>query len=121
MRETLTQNGLTIEVAETETDVRLEWRGRSSDRQPELFLAPVLREALTRTDEGRRRLVMDFAEMEYMNSSTFTPLVKLLDQAGRGPFRVRLEFSRARRWQGLSFAALRAFETADGRISIHGR
>jgi hypothetical protein len=120
-RETLTSEGLSIEFIESEHEVRLEWRGRSSARQPDVFLVPVLRRALECSEEGRRPVVMDFGAMEYMNSSTFTPLVKMLDQATRGPFHVQLEYSQARRWQALSFSALRAFATADGRVSIHGR
>jgi hypothetical protein len=121
MRETLTNDALSIELLETEAEVRLEWRGRSSDRQPDVFLVPVFQRALERGEDGRRTVVMDFAAMEYMNSSTFTPLVKLLEQAARGAHRVRLEYSQARRWQTLSFSALKAFETTDGRVSIHAR
>lgn len=119
--ETLSSEGLSIEVRETEDEVRLEWRGKSTARQPDLFLVPVLREALERGERGSRAVVMDFGAMEYMNSSTFTPLVKMLDQASRGKLRVRLEYSQARRWQALSFSALRAFETPDGRIAVHAR
>lgn len=119
--ETLSSEGLCIEVRETEDEVRLEWRGKSTARQPDLFLVPVLREALERGERGSRAVVMDFGAMEYMNSSTFTPLVKMLDQASRGQLRVRLEYSQARRWQALSFSALRAFETPDGRIAVHAR
>ena len=119
--ETLSSEGLCIEVRETEDEVRLEWRGKSTARQPDLFLVPVLREALERGERGSRAVVMDFGAMEYMNSSTFTPLVKMLDQASRGKLRVRLEYSQARRWQALSFSALRAFETPDGRITVHAR
>ena len=120
-RETLTSEALCIELIESEHEVRLEWRGRSSSRQPDLFLVPVLRRALECSEAGRRPVVMDFGAMEYMNSSTFTPLVKMLDQAARGPFHVRLEYSLGRRWQALSFSALRAFATDDGRVTIHGR
>ena len=119
--ETLSSEGLCIEVRETQDEVRLEWRGKSTARQPDLFLVPVLRDALERGERGSRAVVMDFGAMEYMNSSTFTPLVKMLDQASRGRLRVRLEYSQARRWQALSFSALRAFETPDGRISVHAR
>jgi hypothetical protein len=59
--------------------------------------------------------------MEYMNSSTFTPVVKMLEQATRGVQKVRLEYSGARKWQALSFSALKSFETSDGRVSSSGR
>lgn len=120
-RESLSDEGLTVELSESEREVRLELRGKSAARQPEAFLVPVLQRAMERGGQGARQVVMDFGAMEYMNSSSFTPLVKLLEQASRGGQRVRLEYSQARRWQVLSFTALRAFETRDGRISFHAR
>ena len=119
--ETLTSNTLTIDLVETENEVRLNWRGKSNDRQPDRFLVPVLRDALQRSEQGRRPVIMDFTAMEYMNSSTFSPLVKMLDQAARGTYRLRLEFSDSRKWQALTFAALKIFETQDGRVSVHAR
>jgi hypothetical protein len=47
--------------------------------------------------------------------------VKALDEAQRAGVPLVLEYSLARKWQALSFSALRTFETQDGRISIHGR
>jgi hypothetical protein len=120
-RETFTQNTLTIELTHSENEVRLDWRGKSNDRQPDAFLVPVMRRALEDSDGGRLPVVLDFSAMEYMNSSTFAPLVRMLDQVARGKWRVRLEYDGARRWQMLNFAALKAFETADGRVSVHAK
>lgn len=121
IREIFTHDTLRIDITETEQEVRLEWRGKSNDRQPERVLAPLMLHSLERCADGARELVLDFQAVEYMNSSTFTPLVKMLEQATRGLQRVRLEYSGARKWQSLSFSALRAFETADGRVSVHAK
>ena len=56
-----------------------------------------------------------------MNSSTFTPIVKALDESRRLAVPVTLEYSLARKWQALSFSALRTFETLDGRIKVRGK
>ena len=119
--QTFTHDTLRIDVLETDGEVRVRWRGKSNDRWPDRVLVPLMQEVLARGDSGRRQVVMDFGEMEYMNSSTFTPIVRLLGQAIQGPHRVRLEYSAARKWQTLSFAALRAFETADGRVTVHAK
>ena len=74
-----------------------------------------------RSDNGRRTVQLDFADIEYMNSSTFSPLVKMLDEATRRGIPVQVFFSQAQRWQALSFSALKAFETKDGKIIIRGR
>ncbi|MFL5318895.1 MAG: STAS domain-containing protein, partial [Myxococcaceae bacterium] len=70
---------------------------------------------------GKRTLILDFSEIEYMNSSTFSPLVKMLDEAARRGVPVRVIYSQTQKWQALSFSALKAFETRDGKISIRAR
>jgi hypothetical protein len=112
---------LALELADGEGGLVMVWRGRSEHREPGRFLVPILQDALTRARETGKQLVLDFTRVEYMNSSTFTPIVKLLDQARRSGVRIALEYSLERKWQGLSFSALRTFETKDGRISVNGR
>ena len=109
-----------LELSSTGEDVVLAWRGRSDEREPGRFLVPVLTDALAAAASAGRRLVLDFTSVDYMNSSTFTPLVKLLDDARRAAVSVLLRYSLARKWQSLSFSALRAFETSDGRVTVHG-
>jgi hypothetical protein len=109
---------LSISVSDTAEEIRLRWQGKSNDREPGRFVVPILQDALSRAKEANKAIAIDFAEMEYMNSSTFTPLVKMLDEANRGGLRVRVEYSQTRKWQTLSFSALKAFETPDGRIAF---
>ena len=116
-----TQGDLTLELAERPGELRLTWRGKSSDRDPSRFLLPVLAAALERARDAALPLVLDFRELAYMNSSTFTPVVKALDESRRLSVPIVLEYSLARRWQALSFSALRTFETLDGRIKVHGK
>lgn len=120
-RETFTSNRLCIELIDGDDVVLLQWRGRSDDREPGQFLVPLMVSALQRCAGGARPLVMDFTAVEYMNSSSFSPLARLLERSAQGNDRVRLEYSQARAWQRLSFSALKAFETRDGRICVHGQ
>ena len=115
------QGELTLELSDTPRELRLTWRGKSADREPSRFLVPVLSDALRRARDARLPLVMDFSELDYMNSSTFTPVVKALDESRRLAVPVVLEYSLARKWQALSFSALRTFETLDGRIKVNGK
>ena len=116
-----TQGDLTLELAEAPRELRLTWRGTSADREPSRFLVPVLTAALERAREAALPLVLDFRELDYMNSSTFTPVVKALDESRRLSVPIVLEYALARRWQALSFSALRTFETLDGRIKVNGK
>ncbi len=115
------QNDLTLELTETPRELRLTWRGKSADREPSRFLVPVLSDSLRRARDARLPLVMDFSDLDYMNSSTFTPVVKALDESRRLSVPVVLEYSLSRKWQALSFSALRTFETLDGRIKVSGK
>ncbi len=115
------QGDLTLELRESSGELRLAWRGKSADREPGRFLVPVLSEALERARNRGVPLVMDFCALDYMNSSTFTPVVKALDESRRLAVPVVLEYSLSRKWQALSFSALRTFETLDGRIKVHGK
>ncbi|MFZ5468104.1 MAG: hypothetical protein ACOZIN_01595 [Myxococcota bacterium] len=120
-QENLGDKELSIEQQESGDELRLVWRGKSNDREPGRLLMPVLTQALGRSLAAGKRLTLDFTSLEYMNSSTFAPIVKMLDEATKGQGRVLLEFSQALRWQALSFSALKAFETPDGRIRLLGR
>lgn len=115
------QGELTLELHELPNELRLTWSGKSADREPSRFLVPVLTEALERARAAGLPLILDFTALEYMNSSTFTPVVKALDEARRRSVPVVLEYSLARKWQALSFSALRTFETLDGRIKVDGK
>ncbi len=111
---------LAIEIEEAPDAVRLVWSGKSRDRDPAQFLAPLFARVLERVRGDGRRVVLDFRAVDYMNSSTFPPVLKLVDEAKQAGLSVTLEYATARRWQELSFSALRAFETPDGRIRVHG-
>jgi hypothetical protein len=115
------QGELALELARAGGELRLAWLGRSADREPGRFLVPVLADAMERARAEGVPLVLDFAGLEYMNSSTFTPVVKCLDDSRRLGIPVVLEYSLSRKWQSLSFSALRTFETLDGRIKVRGK
>jgi hypothetical protein len=115
------QGELTLELSRTPTELRLAWRGKSADREPGRFLMPVLSDALERARGDGVPLALDFSALDYMNSSTFTPVVKALDESRRMAVPVILEYSLSRKWQALSFSALRTFETLDGRIKVRGK
>lgn len=112
---------LVLELLHAPQELRLLWRGKSTEREPGPFLVPVLAEAFESARSAGVPLVLDFTGLDYMNSSTFTPVVKALDDSRRLSVPVVLEYSLSRRWQALSFSALRTFETLDGRIKVNGK
>ena len=115
-----TDDQLTIEVTEDDANVSLVWKGRSIVRNPNDFVMPIMLDALSVANESGKRLLLEFQELEYMNSSTLTPIIKILERARRGETQLTVVYKESLRWQDLSFAALRIFETQDARVEIKG-
>ena len=115
------EGALALELTRAATELRVTWLGKSADREPGRFLVPVLAEAIELARSAGVSLILDFRALEYMNSSTFTPVVKAVGDARKAGVPVVLEYSLERKWQALSFSALRTFETLDGRVQVQGR
>jgi hypothetical protein len=118
--ETFTSHALTLIVSEEAATVLITWKGRSTAREPAEFLVPILTKALDRATELRRPLTMDFRGIEYFNSSTITPVVRMLEEAKRRGSNLVIHYDKKLRWQELSFSALQVFHTGDQRIRILG-
>ena len=118
--QTFRQNALTLELHEDESAVSVVWSGRSTGREPGPFIVPVLTRAVEMGRAQNKPLVLDFQSMAYMNSSTITPIIRLLGKAMRTISSVRVVYKKDLKWQELSFTALEVFQTPDQRIEICG-
>lgn len=112
--------GLKLEVHELEDAVEIIWIGKSTAREPGAFITPILTALLQESQTNNRTISMDFRRLEYMNSSTITPVIRILNEAKRGSAKVLIVYDGKSRWQGLSFSALAIFQTEDKRIEIRG-
>ena len=119
-QETFTSRNLTLEVEDDGHTMRVGWLGKSTARDPGAFIAPLLSKALAHARSVKRPLIMDFTRLEYMNSSTITPIIRILDEAKRTGLTVTVMYRQSLKWQELSFSALEIFQTQDGRIEIRG-
>lgn len=97
--------------------LRLDWRGRSTDRQPEIVLAPFFRQALDAAGPGGA-LELHFEALDHFNSSTITAIIGLVAQARARGTRLALVYDPALRWQKLSFEALAVFRKTDGLLEL---
>ena len=118
--QTFHNNQLHVEVDQADEAVRLRFLGKSMLREPGEFLLPLLLKTLSDAIDGKRRIVLDFRELAYMNSSTLTPVIKILERARVGKGEITLVYRKALKWQDISFSALVIFQTPDGRIAIQG-
>lgn len=111
---------LKIDINENNNCINIKWTGRSIDRKPSTFITPILVSVLNRSSDCNKRLVLDFRKLEYVNSSTITPIIKVLERAKRGTNQVTVLYEKSLKWQDLSFSALRIFQTGDQRVEIKG-
>jgi hypothetical protein len=117
---TFTNNSLELRVTENEDSIILTWTGRSIDREPGKFINPILLDLIKQSTDTGKRVVLDFCELSYMNSSTITPIIKVLERAKKGKNKITVKYDKALRWQDVNFSALRVFETSDHRVEIKG-
>ncbi len=118
--QSFTADSLRVTIAEDPESITMGWFGKSTMRRPGDFLTPILADLLKRAAESSRRIVLDFRSLQYMNSSTITPVIRALEQTRRGTGRIRVLYRQDVKWQQLSFSALKIFETPDARIEITG-
>jgi len=63
---------------------------------------------------------MNFLKLEYMNSSTITPIIRMLESTKKSTENISILYDKSKKWQDLCFTALKIFETKDSRIKITG-
>lgn len=119
-KESYVNESLQINVKENVDSINIQWTGKSVDRDPGRFITPILVNALGKTSQSNKRIVLDFQRLDYMNSSTITPIIKILDRAKRGSTRVTTLYDKSIKWQDLAFSALEIFQTEDKRVEIKG-
>jgi len=113
---------LTLEKIVGDTSITIRFIGKSNERNPSKFISPILSDVLHQSDSGDKEIILDFKELEYMNSSTITPILKILDKATREKnYRITIAYRQSLKWQDLSFSALKIFELKDNKIKIIGR
>jgi hypothetical protein len=113
-------NFLKIQVVEHETSIDVKWEGKSIDREPSKFISPILVKVLEMASALNKRIIMDFQSLSYMNSSTITPIIKILDRAKKGMNKITIFYRKSLKWQELNFSALEIFRTKDNRLEIKG-
>ena len=115
-----TNNNLSIEVIEHEDAINVKREGKSIDREPSKFISPILVKVTEMASTLNKRITMDFQNLSYLNSSTITPIIKILERAKKGMTKITIIYRKSLKWQELNFTALEVFRTDDNRLQIKG-
>jgi hypothetical protein len=110
---------LAIEVSKPQpTLMRLDWRGKSNDRQPGKMLTPFFATATAEAVSAKASMEMHFEKLEYFNSSTITSIIQLIQSLRQQKVPLTIFFAGNVKWQKLGFDALRIFEKGDGLLTF---
>jgi hypothetical protein len=114
----LVSGELKIVAEEAPSTLRLDWWGRSHERNPGPVLSPWLESVLQRARVRGLSIESHFERLEFFNSATVTALIHLIRKARAQGTTLIIVFNGARKWQSLSFDALRSFELPDRMLQI---
>lgn len=111
---------LQLEITEDENRIAIRLLGKSILRNPTEFILPILQNTVSEANQQKKRTVIDFTDLKYMNSSTLTPIIKILEKTRVEEGEITLLYRKNLKWQDISFSALVIFQTEDKRIEIKG-
>lgn len=98
--------------------IRLHWLGNSNERQPEKVLRPFFATMIADAVAASKLLELRFEKIERFNSSTILAIIQLIQDARQRAARLELVYDSSRKWQRLSFDALRIFDKKDGLFTL---
>jgi hypothetical protein len=114
----LVAGDLQVAVTESGGVIRLDWKGKSNNREPAKVLAPFFDDVVRRAGEIQAGVQMRFERLEHFNSSTITALIQFIQTCRSRGVRLVIVYDGALKWQRLSFDALKIFEKSDGMLTF---
>jgi len=106
---------LRLDVQKKGDTLVVQWLGKSTAREPILFLEPFFKKMLLSQETT---FEMDFKNLTLLNSSTITPIVKLLIAVNNSNKKILVKYDTNKKWQELNFSALMIFQKNDGKVQI---
>lgn len=116
LTEEIEESGLHLRILENADTICMAWSGESFDVRPTIFLESLLETIAKRVALSKRRLVLDFEKMRYLNSGVIGPVARLLDGARQNGLYITIRYHAETAWQDVSFSAMSVFESDRIRI-----
>lgn len=96
-----------LEINITEEDderVKINWLGVSNARDPAVIINPIIDKITAELD--CKEVTIDFTDLEYINSSTVPPIVRLIKEIHKKSIKTYVAYDHSSKWQQESFRAL---------------
>lgn len=117
--EGFTHSELTISVEDKGNVANMNWTGKSRDRNPSAVLTPYL-VGIAENLAGYE-LVCNFAELEFMNSSTVPALISFVQTLEKTEVKTMIYYNKGLEWQVASFSALAVIIRFMNNIELEGK
>lgn len=117
----LKEGQLSVTVQNSGEQILVFWEGKSNERNPSSFLKPFFKRIFESSQSLKLPVVMDFKKFQYMNSSTVTPIVQMLESAKQENVSITFLYDRNKTWQELNFQAMKIFESDEPLIKIQDK
>jgi len=112
------RDGLSIVIRQAGPGWVMRWTGSSDARTPQEFIQPIVEFVLERTENGS--VTIDFTGLEFMNSSTVSPIIGLLKSLNAKSIATRVVFSSAD-WQQTHLRCLKTISRVLEHVTVVGR
>jgi hypothetical protein len=97
---------LSIHVTYDGEMATIAWRGMSEIPDPELSVGPFLRRLLGSLHG--KKVTVDFRELDYMNSATLQPVLKLVKELNQRSIDTTVTYNSTMEWQRITFRCIKA-------------
>jgi len=118
--ETYEEGDLKIQIDRSDFLLRMIWLGKCTLKEPSKFLDPIINELYVESQKSAKKLLFDFTNFTFMNSSAIIPIIKTLKTIREGRGVVHVHYNKEEKWQRTLIGELRVFQTDDSRIQIKG-
>ena len=112
---------LRVTIDEDNQTIKLSFYGKSKAQSPSDFLNPILQEICSRAIKGNKNIILDFYHLEFMNSATVSPIIKLWAQLKTLGISLTVEFNSELMWQKANFMAFSIFEKESKLFNLRAR
>lgn len=116
MHEALTFGDLRIQTGDN--PLQFVFLGKSSAREPLDDLRPHFEAWIADAGARGAPLELRFERLDHMNSGTITALIFLIDRCEAQRVLLKLVYAKAKKWQRLSFEALRVFQKEGAPLEV---
>ncbi|MES0489409.1 MAG: hypothetical protein ABUK01_05410 [Leptospirales bacterium] len=97
------------DVEQNKEGIVITFSGESKSRSAGEFLNPVFKDVLKHAQENNLKIILDFCNLQYMNSATVSPVIKYWSRIKDAGLTLIIVYDKKILWQHSSFSALAVF------------